>query len=169
MIHACFRVSRKSVLSAKELLPTHPTVSTTLEGIHGRLLKSVGLQMLDILRDVGGAISIDYGRKKHDYLTVVIHFLHNWLGTLTHNSTVIVFRQLHHVNVAMFRSQVDSKTYDEVWRELAKAVLPAGIDEFLLKRLFAATDEGSNVTKAMKTYNKKSTHPLGFFHTTTPL
>lgn len=66
------------------------------------------------------------------------------------------FRELRSVNVAMFRSQADRKTFDEVWRELVNAVRPLGIDEGLLKRLFAVTDGGSNVTKAMKTFNKKS-------------
>lgn len=69
----------------------------------------------------------------------------------------------------MFRSQAESKTHFEVWRELVKALAPVGIDEALLKRLFSVTDQGSNVAKAMKSFNKKSMtrHSLGILSANT--
>lgn len=73
-----FRLSKRAVTSAKELLPVHSTVTASLERLHGHLLQTVGERMVDVLQDVGGAVSIDYGHRKDDYLTVVVHFMHKW-------------------------------------------------------------------------------------------
>ena len=73
------RLQHGCVVTAKKLLPSGKTVSSSIAKSSTDLVASIGQSVGEILRENGGAFSLDYGRRNRDnYLTVVFHFIHKW-------------------------------------------------------------------------------------------
>ena len=69
-----------------------------------------------------------------------------------------VFRNYKNVCLAVNKVPDETKDYHTIWRHLLVATTPFNITECILKNVFSISDEGANINKCLRIYNKKSMH-----------
>lgn len=73
-----FRTKRGGALNVHDLCPTGNTVRNYLNNQANDLIKEKGARLLAALNKCGGSISIDYGKRWYDYISISVHFIENW-------------------------------------------------------------------------------------------
>lgn len=96
---------------------------------------------MDILRESGGALAADYGKRLDDYLCVTAHFIQatgsEW--------------KLRCMPVG-FSVCSESKTSEQVWLDLIDALDPFGMSEDDIARCIGVSDEGANISGSLKNH-----------------
>ncbi|KAH7691232.1 hypothetical protein AAVH_40255 [Aphelenchoides avenae] len=95
--------------------------------------------ILDILRESGGALAADYGKRLDDYLCVTAHFIQAGASGW----------QLRCVPVG-FSVCSESKTSEQVWLDMIDALDSFGMSEDDIAKCIGVSDEGANISGSLR-------------------